>query len=67
MKLHVSAKRAIAISLPFVILTIVLAAGLYELFASSNINADLLRWIFIGLFGLTMSHMLLVRLWHNAD
>jgi Brp/Blh family beta-carotene 15,15'-monooxygenase len=66
-KLHVSVKRAIAISLPFVILTIVLAAGLYELFASDNLNADLLRWIFIGLFGLTMSHMLLVRLWHNAD
>lgn len=66
-KLHVSVKRAIAISLPFVILTILLAAGLYELFASSELNVDLLRWIFIGLFGLTMSHMLLIHLWHSAD
>ncbi len=67
MKLRVSVKRAIAISLPFVILTIVLAAGLYELFASHELNTDLLRWIFIGLFGLTMSHMLLIHLWHSAD
>ena len=64
-KLHVSVKRAIAISLPFVILTIVLATGLYELFASRELNVDLLRWVFIGLFGLTMSHMLLIHLWHR--
>ena len=66
-KLHGSVKRAIAISIPFVILTIILAAGLYELFASRELNIDLLRWIFIGLFGLTMSHMLLIHLWHRAD
>jgi Brp/Blh family beta-carotene 15,15'-monooxygenase len=66
-KLRVSVRRAIVISLPFVILTIVLAAGLYELFASSEFNVDLLRWIFIGLFGLTMSHMLLIHLWHSGD
>jgi Brp/Blh family beta-carotene 15,15'-monooxygenase len=66
-KLHVSVKRAIAISLPFVILTIFLATALYELFASSELNVDLLRWVFIGLFGLTMSHMLLIHLWHSAD
>jgi Brp/Blh family beta-carotene 15,15'-monooxygenase len=66
-KLRVSVKRAIVISLPFVILTIVLAAGLYELFGSSELSTDLLRWIFIGLFGLTMSHMLLIHLWHRSD
>ena len=67
MKLRVSVKRAIVISLPFVILTIVLAAGLYELFGSSRLSTDLLRWIFIGLFGLTISHMLLIHLWHRSD
>jgi hypothetical protein len=66
-KLHVSVKRAIAISLPFVMLTIVLAAAAYEFFASSELNDDLLRWIFIGLFGLTISHILLIHLWHSAD
>jgi Brp/Blh family beta-carotene 15,15'-monooxygenase len=66
-KLRVSVKRAIVISLPFVILTIVLAAGLYELFGSSELSTDLLRWIFIGLFGLTMSHMLLIHLWHRSN
>jgi Brp/Blh family beta-carotene 15,15'-monooxygenase len=66
-KLNVSVKRAIVISLPFVVLTIVLAAGLYELFGTSEINIDLLRWIFIGLFGLTMSHMMLIHFWHGSD
>ena len=66
-KLHVSLKRAVVISLPFVMLTIVLAAGLYKLFGTSEVNIDLLRWVFIGLFGLTMSHMVLIHLWHNSD
>lgn len=66
-KLNVNVKRAIVISLPFVIITVVLAAGLYELFGTSEINIDLLRWIFIGLFGLTMSHMMLIHLWHGSD
>jgi Brp/Blh family beta-carotene 15,15'-monooxygenase len=66
-KLSVSVKRAIVISLPFVILTIILAAGLYELYGTSELNIDLLRWIFIGLFGLTVSHMMLIHLWHDSE
>ncbi len=65
-KLNVSVKRAIVISLPFVVLTIVAAVSLYELFGTRELNIDLLRWIFIGLFGLTMSHMILVHLWHRS-
>jgi Brp/Blh family beta-carotene 15,15'-monooxygenase len=65
-KLNVSVKRAIVISLPFVVLTIVAAVSLYELFGTKELNIDLLRWIFIGLFGLTMSHMILVHLWHRS-
>ena len=65
--LHMSLKRAIVISMPFVILTFILAAGLYHLYGSSELNVDLIRWIFIGLFGLTMSHMLLIHLWHRSD
>lgn len=67
MKLHLSLKRAIAISMPFVILTIVLGAGLYQFYGTNELNIDLIRWVFIGLFGLTMSHMLLIQLWHNSD
>ncbi|MEZ7907845.1 MAG: Brp/Blh family beta-carotene 15,15'-dioxygenase [Pseudomonadales bacterium] len=67
LKLNVSIKSAIAISMPFVILTIVLAAGFYPLYATSELNVDLLRWIFIGLFGLTMSHMLLIHFWHDSN
>jgi Brp/Blh family beta-carotene 15,15'-monooxygenase len=66
-KLHVSMKRAVVISLPFVIFTIVLASGVYKMFGTSEINIDLLRWVFIGLFGLTMSHMVLINLWHGSD
>jgi Brp/Blh family beta-carotene 15,15'-monooxygenase len=65
-KLNVSVKRAIVISLPFVVLTIVAAVSLYGLFGTRELNIDLLRWIFIGLFGLTMSHMILVHLWHSS-
>jgi Brp/Blh family beta-carotene 15,15'-monooxygenase len=66
-KLHVSIKAAITISLPFVIFTTVLAAVLYQFYGSSDLNVDLLRWIFIGLFGLTMSHVWLIHLWHGSD
>ena len=66
-KLHVSIKAAITISLPFVIFTTVLAAVLYQFYGNSDLNVDLLRWIFIGLFGLTMSHVWLIHLWHGSD
>jgi Brp/Blh family beta-carotene 15,15'-monooxygenase len=66
-ELGVSIKRAVIISLPFVILTIILGAGMYEFFGSGRLSNDLLRWIFIGLFGLTVSHMLLIHLWHGSD
>lgn len=66
-KLNVSVRKAIFISLPFVLLTLILAAALFKLFGTSELNVTLLRWIFIGLFGLTMSHMLLISLWHRSQ
>jgi Brp/Blh family beta-carotene 15,15'-monooxygenase len=65
-ELQLSVSKAIILSLPFVALTIVLAAILFEFFGVNDVNVDLLRWIFIGLFGLTMSHMLLINLWHRS-
>lgn len=65
-ELQLSVSKAIILSLPFVALTIVLAAILFNFFAVNDLNIDLLRWIFIGLFGLTMSHMLLINLWHRS-
>jgi Brp/Blh family beta-carotene 15,15'-monooxygenase len=66
-ELGVSIKRAVIISLPFVILTIILGAVMYEFFGNDKLSNDLLRWIFIGLFGLTVSHMVLIHLWHGSD
>jgi Brp/Blh family beta-carotene 15,15'-monooxygenase len=64
--LRLSFVKVIVISLPFVLLTLLLAWVLFALVASDDIDTELLRWIFIGLFGLTMSHMLLIHLWHRV-
>jgi Brp/Blh family beta-carotene 15,15'-monooxygenase len=65
-ELQISVTKAIILSLPFVALTIVLAVILFEFLGVNELHIDLLRWIFIGLFGLTMSHMLLINLWHRS-
>ncbi|MFT4654943.1 MAG: Brp/Blh family beta-carotene 15,15'-monooxygenase [Patiriisocius sp.] len=69
--LNITLTKAIIISVPFVLLTLLLAATLYIGFTSSGnaieINTALLRWVFIGLFGLTMSHMLLISAWHRVN
>lgn len=59
-------KQSILASLPFVILTLFISAGLFFYFSSSDISTALLRYTFIGLFGLTMSHMFLISLWHRS-
>ncbi|MFT6806687.1 MAG: Brp/Blh family beta-carotene 15,15'-monooxygenase [Glaciecola sp.] len=64
--LRVSFAKVIIVSLPFVILTLLLAGALFKLIATEDIEVALLRWTFIGLFGLTMSHMLLIHLWHRS-
>jgi Brp/Blh family beta-carotene 15,15'-monooxygenase len=64
--IRVSFVKVIVVSLPFVILTVLLAGILFKLIATEDINVGLLRWTFIGLFGLTMSHMLLIHLWHRS-
>lgn len=65
-ELQLSVSKAIALSLPFVALTIILAVISFEFLGVNDVNVDLLRWLFIGLFGLTMSHMLLINLWHRS-
>lgn len=66
-KLGLSVRKAVIISLPFVLLTLILAAVLFKLVGTHELNVTLLRWIFIGLFGLTMAHMLLINLWHRSQ
>jgi Brp/Blh family beta-carotene 15,15'-monooxygenase len=66
-KLNVRFARLVVLSLPFVVVTMLLAATLYVWLGSANLGTDLLRWVFIGLFGLTMSHMLLVSVWHHRE
>jgi len=59
-------KQSIMASLPFVVLTLLISIALFFHFSSSPINIALLRWVFIGLFGLTMSHMFLISIWHRS-
>jgi Brp/Blh family beta-carotene 15,15'-monooxygenase len=64
--LNTSVKKTLVLSLPFVILTLVLAVALYLWLGSGVLSIDLLRWVFIGLFGLTTSHMMLISIWHSS-
>jgi Brp/Blh family beta-carotene 15,15'-monooxygenase len=66
-ELGLSTKRAFLVSLPFVLLTIFLGIFVFMRFGNEGLNVNFLRLIFIGLFGLTMSHMLLVHLWHKSS
>ncbi len=65
--LRLSKLRAILYSLPFVILTLVLAYVASWFLSSNTISVDVLRWVFIGLFGLTLAHMCLIHLWHSHN
>jgi len=64
--LNTSVTKAILLSLPFVLLTLIMGVGLYVWLGSGVLSVDLLRWIFIGLFGLTTSHMMLISIWHRS-
>lgn len=66
-KLEISVHKALIIGLPFVLLTLILAAVLLKLGGTGELNIILLRGVFIGLFGLTMAHMLLISLWHRSQ
>ncbi|GGW51881.1 beta-carotene 15,15'-dioxygenase, Brp/Blh family [Alishewanella tabrizica] len=55
--------RAVWLSLPFVIATLLAAALIAQIKTTPFITADILQYVFIGLFGLTVSHMLLIETW----
>lgn len=65
--LNYSKRKALLYSLPFVLLTLVLAYIASWYWGSSNITIDVLRWVFIGLFGLTLAHMCLIHIWHSRQ
>jgi Brp/Blh family beta-carotene 15,15'-monooxygenase len=68
--LNISLPKAVIKSIPFVVLTLLFAGGAYAWFNAYNdpieVSSAILRWVFIGLFGLTMSHMILIDLWHRT-
>jgi Brp/Blh family beta-carotene 15,15'-monooxygenase len=70
-KLDITLTRAIVLSIPFVLLTVFIGMACYILIEQTGVqlalDTALLRWLFIGLFGLTMAHMLLVNFWHRAQ
>ncbi|GAB56151.1 hypothetical protein GPUN_2036 [Glaciecola punicea ACAM 611] len=70
-KLNIDISRAVLLSIPFVLATMFIALGVYygvsQYRGGLSINTVILRWVFIGLFGLTMSHMILISVWHRHE
>ncbi len=63
--LNVSLKSSLVLSLPLTFISVCIAYLVYFYNASDSVNIDLIRWVFIGLFGLTVSHMSVVYFWHH--
>lgn len=52
-------------SLPILFLTVLCGGVSYWLFASAGLSTNLIRWLFIGLFALTLPHMALITYWNR--
>jgi Brp/Blh family beta-carotene 15,15'-monooxygenase len=69
-KLNITLTRAFVRSIPFVLLSVLIGLACYILLLQADVqlilSTVLLRWLFIGLFGLTIAHMLLVSIWHRT-
>ena len=63
--LQFSLTEALRKSAIFVVLTLIFAYIAYYFYGSGDIDTDLVRMVFIGLFGLTVSHMSLITVWHR--
>lgn len=57
----------LAIASPIVLVTFAGGGLAYVFYADGNIEQGILRTVFIGLFGLTVSHMLLIHYWHAGN
>lgn len=64
--LNLTLRRALYVSLPFVILTLLGVLLVAQVSKTGVFTSDILRYIFIGLFGLTVSHMLLTEKWRQV-
>ncbi len=66
-KLEYSPRQCYIKSLPILALTLVIALCGYYFFNSGKVNQDILRWVFIGLFALTIPHICLITLWYRSS
>jgi Brp/Blh family beta-carotene 15,15'-monooxygenase len=62
---QVSLKKVFVISAPVVLLSVALSLLIPYFFPNTNFESNIYRIIFISLFGLTMSHMLVISYWHK--
>jgi len=65
-KLEISSLRCYRKSLPILILTLIVAGLSFILFHSEEIPQDMIRWLFIGLFALTIPHVCLITFWYRS-
>lgn len=65
-KLEYSIRQCFIRSLPILVLTLIITFLGYYLFNTGQANQDILRWIFIGLFALTIPHICLITLWYQS-
>ncbi len=65
-KLEYSPQQCYLRSLPILVMTLVIALSGYYLFNTGKADQDILRWVFIGLFALTIPHICLITLWYRS-
>ena len=65
-KLEYSPQQCYLRSIPILVMTLVIALSGYYLFNTGKADQDILRWVFIGLFALTIPHICLITLWYRS-
>lgn len=66
-KLEYSLRQCYLKSLPILALTLIIALSGYYFFNSGKADQDMMRWVFIGLFGLTIPHVCMITLWYRSS
>ena len=66
-KTGLNTKKLLGISFPIVATTFVLALFFWLILSPSILEQGIYKMVFIGLFGLTVAHMLVIHLWNRQS
>lgn len=66
-KLEITPLSCYVKSLPMFALTLLIAVPGFLLFQSGELSQDIIRWIFIGLFALTIPHIGIITTWYRSS